>query len=65
MGKHDKRINYVKILQRLRVESGQHKTDTTQLSDFQLLQEINAYLKHLGCIPFTVVELDEIASNLN
>lgn len=50
MGKYDFRINYVKLLQRLLVESGQQKIDTTKLSDYNLLLQINLYLKMNGYI---------------
>lgn len=61
----DLRINYVRLLQKLIVEAGERRIDCSKLSDYQLLQAINTYLKYHNCITYTVIEMNEIASNMN
>ena len=65
MGKHDKRSNYRRLLNRLRVEAGDPTTDTTQYSDYNLLLEINKYLGKLDCQLYTESDLNIISSNMN
>lgn len=65
MGKYDLRKNYRLMLNRLRVEYGEPKTDTTQYSDYNLLLEINKYLAKLHCQTYTQHDLNVLASDLH
>ena len=65
MGKYDLRKNYRLMLNRLRVEYGEPKTDTTQYSDYNLLLEINKYLAKMGCLTYTAHDLNVLASDLH
>jgi len=65
MGKYDLRKNYVSLLQKLRVECGEFKADYSQISDYNLLLEINKYLSKLNCATYTQTELNEIGLNMN
>ena len=67
MGVH-KRENYENLLERLIRESNDGflvKGSIDKTSDYNLLLQINNYLKKLGCIQYTQDELNEISLNMD
>lgn len=66
MGKYDLRTNYDILFRELSKQSGMFTQVNLELqSDYQLIDKINKMLINLGCIPYTVEEINEISSNMN
>jgi len=60
-----KRENYEKVYNQLRVECNELKTEMDEISNYKLLQEINARLRRLNCIPMTSLEIADILDKIN
>ena len=66
MGEYDLRTNYDILFRELSKQSGMFTQVNLELqSDYQLIDKINKMLINLGCIPYTVEEINEISSNMN
>ena len=66
MGEYDLRGNYDILFRELSKQSGMFTQVNLELqSDYQLIDKINKMLINLGCIPYTVEEINEISSNMN
>jgi hypothetical protein len=66
MGEYDLRSNYDILFRELSKQSGMFTQVNLELqSDYQLIDKINKMLINLGCIPYTVEEINEISSNMN
>ena len=66
MGEYALRSNYDILFRELSKQSGMFTQVNLELqSDYQLIDKINKMLINLGCIPYTVEEINEISLNMN
>lgn len=66
MGKFHKRVYYEMLLERLMKESGEAVMETFErISDYNLMLQINAYLKRLHLITYTPNELNDISVDMD